>query len=381
MPSTKTLVMVAGEESGDRHAADLAQQLLTSHPDWQISGIGGSHMEKAGVRVINHLAAHGVTGLLEVVRHFRTIKQAFRQIQSHLLASQPDLLILIDYPGFNLRLARWAKANLQTKILYFISPQIWAWKAGRIETIKACVDHMAVILPFEREIYQKADVPVSFVGHPLVKAITPSAPPPVLRSEFGFSPEQQIIALLPGSRVHEVRFLLPIMLASLRQLRVSMPNLHALIPVANSLDPGIIRAYLGDLAPQVKLVSQRAIDVIAASDAVIVASGTASLEAALVRKPMCVLYRASYLTYVVAMRLIRVKYLALANLLAGQMIVPELLQYDCTVEELTALMHRLLTQPALQKRMTRHLDELYQNLSDASADCQLDQLIERMVAG
>src|SRR3990167_342597 len=171
MHPCKRLVVVAGEESGDQHASTLIRQLKAAHPTLHVSGIGGEHMQAAGAHILSNLAQLGVTGTIEVLRHLRVIKQAYHAICAHLTKNKPDLLILVDYPGFNLRLAQFAKRTLGIRILYYISPQIWAWKPSRIHIIRTCVDHMAVILPFEKEIYERANVPVSFVGHPLVERV------------------------------------------------------------------------------------------------------------------------------------------------------------------------------------------------------------------
>ncbi len=171
MQQPKHIVIVAGEESGDLHAAAFIRQLKSRHPQLTLSGIGGRHMEEAGVKLISDLARFGVTGLSEVIRHIRVIRKAFNDIKKHLTHHKPDLLVLVDYPGFNLRLAKFAKETLGLRIVYYISPQIWAWKPERINIIRDCIDHMAVILPFEKTLYQNAGVPVSFVGHPLVDTV------------------------------------------------------------------------------------------------------------------------------------------------------------------------------------------------------------------
>jgi len=171
MQTLKRLVIIAGEESGDAHAAHFVRELKTRHDNLDISGIGGQHMQDAGVHLISDLARFGVTGLSEVIQHFFVIKRAFQAIQAHLTATKPDLLILVDYPGFNLRLAKFAKHVLGLRIIYYISPQVWAWKANRIETIRDCIDKMAVILPFEQSLYTREHIPVSFVGHPLTQKI------------------------------------------------------------------------------------------------------------------------------------------------------------------------------------------------------------------
>ncbi len=243
MRLAKHIVIVAGEESGDIHAANLVKKLLANHTDFKFTGIGGHHMQEAGVHLLMDLAQFGVTGVIEVFRHFKVIKKAFRTIQLHLKTHPPDLLILVDYPGFNLRLAKFAKQKLGIRILYYISPQIWAWKAKRINTIRENVDRMAVILPFEKQIYQKAGVPVSFVGNPLLESVQACEDQQKGRSDFHLPTNKRLIALLPGSRVHEIEKHMPILIKTAQILSEQENNFHFVIPIASSLDPELIKSY------------------------------------------------------------------------------------------------------------------------------------------
>lgn len=374
---SKRIVIIAGEESGDIHAASLVKSLLSLHPELIITGIGGHHMEAAGVELVYDLARYGVTGLTEIVRHAFIIRKAFIAIKNHLQTTPPDLLILVDYPGFNLRLASYAKKKLGLRIFYYISPQIWAWKANRINTIKNCIDHMAVILPFEKVIYEKAGVPVSFVGHPLVEQ-TPSSPSiPLLRQQLNLPLEKQLIAFLPGSRNNEIEKHLPILVETAKQLLNRLENIHFVIPVAYSLSMSNVKDYFNHTHLPITFIAGQAIDVAACSDCVVVASGTASLECALLAKPMCIIYKASVLTFIAATQVIKVKYMGLSNLLTNKMIVPELLQYDFNADELTKMVYELLTNQSFKKQMINNLDQLKTSLSQANADLNLTQLIEK----
>ena len=376
MPQTKRIVIVAGEESGDLHAASFIRQLKANNESLEISGIGGRHMENAGVHLISDLARFGVTGLSEVIRHLRVIRQAFKDIKAHLIANKPDLLILVDYPGFNLRLAKFAKHTLGIRVLYYISPQIWAWKAGRIHTIRDCVDQMAVILPFEKKIYEKAGVPVTFVGHPLVNQITICNNKDEARATLGLPTDKRLIAMLPGSRVHEIERHMPVLQQSASQLCRQFNDLHFVIPVAGTIEPELIQSYFSGKSIPYTLIPGHAAEIAACSDCVIVASGTASLECALLEKPMCIIYKASLLTYMATFKLIKVKYLGLCNLLQNEMIVPELLQYDCNSHELTRIIIELLNDYAVSHRMQARLQRLKLSLSAEQADCNISQLIE-----
>lgn len=369
------VTIIAGEESGDIHAASLIRELTTKLPNIELTGIGGRHMQAAGVTLISDLAKYGVTGLSEVIRHFFVIRKAFNDIKTHLTATKPDLLILVDYPGFNLRLAKFAKEVLNLRILYYISPQIWAWKPGRINTIRNTVDHMAVILPFEKAIYEKANIPASFVGHPLTHKIAAYEQISITRTELNLPENKRLIAMLPGSRLNEIEYLMPVLRDTAIRLNQQFNDLHFVIPIAGTIDQAIIKAYFKHIELPITFIEGQSINTVACSDCVVVASGTASLECALLNKPMCIIYKASRLTYYAAMKLIRVKYLGLCNLLQNQMIAPELLQHDCNAHELTIVLGDLLNDHHVKQRMTSRLQQLKLSLSDQSADCTIGSLV------
>ncbi len=376
-PINQHIVIIAGEESGDIHAAHLIKELLHHNPHLVVSGIGGKHMQQAGANLICDLASYGVTGLTEVFWHLRVLKKAMTQIKNHLRNTKPDLLILVDYPGFNLRLARFAKQVLGLRIIYYISPQIWAWKAKRLQTIRQNVDHMAVILPFEKKIYQDGHVPVSFVGHPLIEHIQECRSTQGSRQLLGLPLELKIIGLLPGSRGHEVERHMPVFMETALSLSAEHPNLHFVIPVAKTLSLETLRRYIPKDLNNISLINGKAIDVVTSSDCVVVASGTASLECALLGKPMCIVYKGSWLSYLVATKMIKVKYLGLCNLLQNKMLVPELLQYDFNVTELTAMVNQLLIGGDLVNKMLAGFKTLRISLSEETIDETLMSLVTR----
>lgn len=378
MQKAKHVVIVAGEESGDAHAAELIKALKAKHPETRFSGIGGRHMQAAGAEMIYDLASYGVTGLTEVLKQFKYIKQAFRAIQNHLKQEKPDLLILVDYPGFNLRLAEYAKQTLGLRILYYISPQIWAWKAGRIKKIKANIDRMAVIFPFEKNLYEKAQVPVDFVGHPLVSKLDPSHLNPKSKSDLGLPSDKTIIALLPGSRRHEIQHHLPVFKQTMEKAQSQYEQLHFVIPIAGTIKTAMIEEELKDLdSSTYTLIQGQAIDVLCNADFVIVASGTASLECALLEKPMCIIYQSSFISYLIASQVIQTRYLGLCNILSDQMLVPELLQYDFNANALLELIDKFLSDAPFVSKMKDNLQQLRKNLSSNQADCSLLELVER----
>jgi len=375
MQKAKHIVMVAGEESGDIHAAALVRQLKEAYPDIIISGIGGQHMKREGVELVSDLARHGVTGLYEVVRLFNVIRKAFTAIKKHLNQQKPDLLILVDYPGFNLRLAKYAKQKLGIKILYYISPQIWAWKANRIHLIKQTVDKMAVILPFEKKLYEQAGVPVAFVGHPLVEKIPSDPNPEIYRKELNLPLQARIIALLPGSRNNEIEKHLPILKETAVLLHQQDPDTHFIIPIAETINSDKIKSYFANLDLPLTVFKAKALDCMSAADFVIVASGTASLECALLEKPMCIIYKSSFITYYAVMKLLKVRFLGLSNLLMDRFITPEFLQYDCNPIELARYINYFHHDPLQPQKMKKQLAQVKQSLSPQQADCSLFELV------
>ncbi len=376
------VVIVAGEASGDLHAADVVRTLKKNLPECMFSGIGGQHMVDEGVSLISDLAKFGVTGIMEVLQHFKTIKKAYRAIQAHLKKTKPDLLVLVDYPGFNLRLAEYAKTVLNLKIVYYISPQLWAWKPGRIKRIQASVDHMAVIFPFEKKIYEDASVPVSFVGHPLTKQLQIKPTKQPTRKDFHLPEDKRLLAILPGSRINEVERHMPILYQTAMKLHTQYPDLEFVIPVAGTLSVKKIKAFwLSERVPCHFIEKQKATDIAALSDAIVVASGTASLECALLEKPMCIIYKVGLVSYLAASIFLRVQYIGLCNLLMNQMTVPELLQYDFNPEELSKVLMQLLDKSdnSLKVGMCNQLKKLKRSLSNEQADCSLPDLLFSML--
>ena len=369
------IVIVAGEASGDQHAAALIKSLKTLHPHLSCAGIGGKHLEAAGVPLLYDLAQYGVTGIIEVFKYARIIYQAYQTIKSYLKTHRPDLLILVDYPGFNLRLAKLAN-SLNIKVVYYISPQLWAWKKNRIHTIKACVSHMGVIFPFEKDMYHAASVKASFVGHPLVKTID-KVPSQIICRQMLKLPQDStsLIALLPGSRTQELQRHFPIMVETAALLHQKFPTLHFIIPIASTLSLEAFSPFLAQASFPYTLVEHAPLETIQSANYVIVASGTASLECALLEKPMCIVYKTSFITAAIAAKVIRVRYLGLCNILSNKMIVPELLQHDCSAQSLTTLISDYIENPQICESMIAQLKQLKHSLCAEVADCSISELV------
>lgn len=375
---SKHIVIITGEASGDQHAAALVRSIRKDYPEqpFEFSGIGGPLLQKEGVKLIGQLAA--VTGVSEVLQHLVSLYRSYKQVQTYLREQRPDLLILVDYPGFNLRLAKFAKKKLGLRILYYISPQIWAWKASRIHTIRESVDHMAVIFPFEKTLYDDAKVPCSFVGHPILEPISQVPDQVYCRKRLGLPLNQRIIALLPGSRKNEIKQHLPILSETVATLLNTFPDLRFIMPIASGLSSSDLTPYF-DASLPIQLFQENALEVMSASDVVVVASGTASLECALLEKPMCIIYKATCLTYVAATQLMKVQYLGLCNLIAKRMIVPELMQYECRASTIAETVKTLLTDEAQRAIMIRNLRTLKHTLGNHPETCALSQLVYTQV--
>lgn len=322
--------LLAGEASGDLHGANLARGILRQDPEASLFGWGGEHMAGAGVAIEKHYQQLAFMGFVEVLRNLPAIYQNWTFIKQRLKALEPDALILIDYPGFNLRLAKWAHGQ-GIRVFYFVSPQLWAWHTSRVKIIRRYVERMYVIFPFEKSFYAKHGVEVEYYGHPLIDVIEawkPSGPLPI---EKMIDPDRPLVALLPGSRRQEIERILPAMLEVVPQY----PECHFAIAGASGLDPAFYQPFL-EKHPEVLLVQGKTYALLSRATAALVTSGTATLETALLGVPQVVCYKAGNLSYRLARLLVNpeLKHIAIVNLIAGYTVVPELIQDDLNPERL-----------------------------------------------
>lgn len=349
------ILLSAGEASGDRLAAGLAQAVRRLRPEAELFGLGGPAMERAGVRLLAHASEVAVVGLVEVLWRLPAIRSAMAALEATLERERPDVFVPVDFPDFNLRLARRAR-GASIPVVYFVSPQVWAWRRGRARAIRRSVRLMLVLLPFEVAFYEKAGVPVRFVGHPLAAGSLPPDGGRGALQRAGLDPSRPVVALLPGSRPGEVARHLPHMLASARLLRESHPQLQLLIPLAPMLPPSLVEAEVArSRLDGVAVHAGDYPDILAGCAAGAVASGTATLDAALEGLPIVVVYRMHPLSYALARLLVRVDHVALPNLVAGRRLVPELVQGAFTPEALAAAIGRYLRDPAEAGRLRRSL--------------------------
>ena len=363
--------IIAGEASGDLHGSNLIKQIKQLDDAADIRCWGGDMMAQAGGHVVKHYKELAFMGFVEVVMNLRTIFRNLDWCKKDILAFQPDAIVLIDYPGFNLRIAEWAKQQ-GLKVIYYISPQVWAWKESRVKKIRECVDKMLCILPFEKEFYHKWNYEAEYVGHPLIEVVKAAREaPPAPR----FS-DKPIIALLPGSRRQEVTEKLPVMLSMARYF----PEYQFVMAQAPSLDDSFIRSFT-DAYPNVSVVKGQTYALLLQASAALVTSGTATLETALFGVPEVVCYKGSPISYFFAKRLIKVKYISLVNLIMDKPVVKELIQHDLTEENLLKELTLILKDEARREQMKADYAVLWTLLGDGTASRKAAEAIVAAVNG
>jgi lipid-A-disaccharide synthase len=319
----KRAVIVAGELSGEMHAVHLVRAIAESL-DIEFSGMGSTRLADAGVELVHDYRDISLTGFSEVFFKASHIWKAYRSLTRHLREAKPDLLILVDFPGFNLRIARAAK-RLAIPTVYFIPPQIWAWRKGRIKQIKSRIDLVLCILPFEEALYREHGVPAKYIGHPFLSIVRPRYTKEAFLSLFAIRADAPVIAIMPGSRRNEARKHMPVLMDIIRRLKGRMPGLTVLLPVADSIDEALFTPFIGDL-DWVIPIKGIPYDCLAHSDAAVIASGSATLEAAVLGVPSVVVYKISSLSYLIARMAVRVSRISLPNIIAGREIFPEFIQ-------------------------------------------------------
>lgn len=353
--------IIAGEASGDLHASNLMKQLLQKDPEAEFRYWGGDLMASVGGELVKHYRDLAFMGFLEVVKNLGTILRNIRFCKQDIQTFAPDVLILVDYPGFNLRIAKWAKQE-GLRVFYYISPQIWAWHSSRVHGIKASVDRMFVILPFEPEFYQKYDYSVDFVGHPLLDVTEQYQADSDFRTRNQL-PDQPLIGLFPGSRKQEISR----MLAEMLRIVPLFPDYHFVIAGAPSQSEAFYTPFLQQgSAPNLSFVSQQSYDLLSHAKAALVTSGTATLETALFRVPQVVCYRGGALNYWLAKRLINVKYISLVNLIVDRPLVKELIQGDLNSTNLKDALQEILRESAA-KKIREGYEELIDKLGQEGA--------------
>ncbi|UCE62720.1 MAG: lipid-A-disaccharide synthase [Nitrospirota bacterium] len=367
------IFIVTGEASGDLHGGNLAREIYSLNPHATIQGVGGHHMIDAGVKLvpeIERVDAIGIPGVKQLLRGYRTI----RQLKKVLRNERFDAVVFIDSPAMNLRLAKSA-AKAHQRVIYYIAPQIWAWGARRLAVIKRVVNRVIVILPFEEALFRQAGVPADFVGHPLLDTMAPSYNKPVLREQFGLSKDGLVIGIVPGSREHEVKNFLSIMLGAAKNVVTNYGKVQFIIAQAPNISTSLILEVMKTPEVEVKIIPHCPNEVMAASDLLFIASGTATLQAAIIGTPMIIAYRVPWLTYQIGKRLVTIPYIGLVNIIAGKLVAPELIQHDMTPERLGSEALRLLRTPSLVQDMREAFQRVREAVGSPGASRRAAELV------
>lgn len=348
------------------HGARLVAALRRLAPQLSVEGMGGTQMRAAGVHLLADAGDTAVVGLTELWEKRRALRDALQRLRDHLATVRPALLICIDFPDFNLLLARTAH-RLRIPVCYFISPQVWAWRRGRIRTIRRLVKKMLVLFPFEEAMYREAGVNVTFVGHPLLDALADVPRQDACRAALGLAGSAPVLGLLPGSRQAEMRRHLPLLLQAASLLTAARPDLGVLLGLTPSLDGRAVEAAVEASGVRATVILGRTSEVIRAADLLLAVSGTVTLEAAILGTPMIITYRLGALSWLLARLLVRVRFIGLPNLVANEGIVPELIQFDATPERLATTAAAILDSPERQARMRAALAEVRARLGTPGA--------------
>lgn len=365
------IAVVAGEASGDLHASEVIRELSKLDPKLETFGIGGDLLAREGMVLLHHASEMGIVGLFNVLRHLPMFRRVFNELIEAIEKARPDAVLLVDYPDFNLRVARRCK-EMGLKVVYYISPQLWAWRKGRVRQIARYVDQMIVIFPFEEAFYREHGVPVTYVGHPLIEQLAgvrkPARKPDVLR-----------VALLPGSRRMEIESLLPPMLEAVEILRRER-NVDAYLIQAPTIDHDELTALMERTGIEVPILPHDRGEGVAAADVALSSSGTATLESAILGTPVVVMYRLSRATYALARRLIRLPHFSLVNIVAGKEIVPELIQDEVNGERIAEEVRKLAT-PERMAEVSSELAKVRGSLGAPGAAARVAAELYRLTAG
>lgn len=383
----KKLFIVAGDPSGDLHGANLVTALREISSQIEINGLGGERMERAGVRLLFRLTELAIVGFSEAINNILALRQIYIKTEEFLRKEKPDIIVLIDYPGFNLRLAGLAK-RLKIPLIYYIGPQIWAWRHGRIKDIAELVNKMLVIFPFEEETYRKAGVDVSFVGHPLLDTIQPTKSKEEVCRKYGLDSNSPIIGLMPGSRKQEIERLLPVMLEASRRIAENR-KVQFVLPLAGNIPMNYIKERITefemDRLNRGKKEKKPPLHILVVRDEdynirrtltlALVASGTATLENACLGIPMIIIYKVSLFSYLLARLLIRIPRIGLANIVAGKRVVPEFIQQKARAKEIAKVACHWLSNPGLMRETRKELKRVKEKLGTPGASKRAAKII------
>jgi len=372
------ILIIAGEASGDLHGANLVHALRSRDQDVRVFGVGSRQLRDAGVTMLADAAEISVVGATEVLAHIGAIYRVFGKLRRFLRTERPDLLVLIDFPDFNIMLGKAAR-KIGIPVLYYISPQVWAWRKGRARKIARLVRAIMVLFPFEEDIYRREGADVRFVGHPLVDIVHSEFTVKEARTALGLAPDRRTVALLPGSRTREIENLLPDMLGAARILQERFPGTQFILPVAPTLSPELVRRFVKPSGVAVALTDGRTYDVLRSADAAIVTSGTATLETGLMGVPMVIVYRISALSYLIGKLVVDVGNIGLVNIVAGRTVVPELLQGDVEPVRIADALSGVLADPARHRQVAGELHKVRDLLGAGGASHRAASVVHELL--
>lgn len=370
----KKLFIVAGESSGDARAGEIIKEIKKHSPETVFEGLGGTQMKMSGTKIIFDLPSVAVIGLTDVLKKYFFFRKILFQALDRIKEIRPDAVILVDYPGFNLRLAKKIHA-LGIPVIYYVSPQVWAWANWRVKKIARIVDKMLVILPFEVDFYKKTSLDVEFVGHPLVDSFQPSGTRTEIISKLNLSHDTRIITILSGSRHSEIKKLLPVFIQAAEKLHAFLPNTHFLISKAPHLSEEDYTKELANVSFSYTLSAENMHNLITVADFCWVTSGTATLETTLGLTPYIIAYKTTWLTYFLARHLITIPYIGLANIIAGEKIIPEFIQHDAHPETIAHETKFILENPDAKKTMVAKLQSVKEKLGEPGAASRVARAI------
>ncbi len=372
------ILIVAGENSGEKHGANLVRQFKRLHPSFSFYGIGGNHMEEQGVTLLTSVEELAIVGIFEVIAHIPRIRKIFHRIKKETVRKRPVVAVLIDSPDFNLRLAKHLK-KLSIPILYYISPTVWAWRKKRLDTIKNVVDKMLLIFPFEEKIYAEYGIPAVYVGHPIKERVKISLTREEFCQRYRLDPGKKIVVILPGSRKSEVKFHMPVLTRAITKLEQEF-HPQFILPLAENLTETFVKSYLKDLSTFVHILPKDGYEAMAYSDIALSSCGTANLEAALLGTPVVAFYRISQLTYYIGIKLMKIEHFSIVNILAGKKIIPELIQRRFTVGNVLKEARKILESEEIRSEMRAEYEKinvaLGNNVASEFASRELDTLIK-----
>ncbi len=374
----QTIMFSAGESSGDKHAANMFLELKKQLPSIKGIGMGGVKMQQAGIEIEYDSSGIGVIGLIEIIKHFGEIHRALKLMKRLIVVEEPDLLVCVDYKEFNFKLARFAKQQ-GIKVLFYVSPQVWASRPGRVVKYGKVIDMMAVIFPFETAYYEAKNIPVKYVGHPSVDKVSPNNSKTENLIQFSFQADKPIVGLLPGSRDNEINRMLPVMLAAAEKISKSHAGIQFLLPQADSISDELLQSYLEKYDIQINVIKNQTYDVIQCCDAIMTTSGTATLEISLLKIPMVITYKLSAITYLLAKYLVITKFIGLPNIIAGKQIVKELIQNDANEKNLADEINLILDNSKYREKMLTELTKVKEMLGQGGGSKNMADLAVSML--